>query len=118
MKTGMGLLLVGAGAILAFAVTASNSVLNLRTAGWVIMLIGVAGLAIPRRSYGWIGRRIFVRRVETRPGGTTEDVTYPPYVTRNRENTRVTASLPAGTGNPTPENVPGETEVTEDIYEE
>jgi hypothetical protein len=58
------------------------------------------------------------RRVETRPGSTAEDVTYPPYVTRNRENTRVTASLPAGTGNPTPENVPGETEVTEDIYEE
>src|SRR5580658_3140111 len=118
MKTGMGLLLIGVGAILAFAVTTNTSVFNLHTAGWVVMIIGVAGLAVPRRSYGWIGRRVFVRRVETRRGGTAEDVTYPPYVTRNRENTRVTASLPAGTGNPTPENVPGETEVTEDIYEE
>jgi len=75
-------------------------------------------MLLDARHDGWIGRRVFVRRVETRPGGTAEDVTYPPYVTRNRENTRVTASLPAGTGNPTPENVPGETEVTEDIYEE
>jgi hypothetical protein len=114
----MGLLLIGVGAILAFAVTTNTSVFNLHTAGWVVMLIGVAGLAVPRRSYGWIGRRVFVRRTETRPGGTTEDVTYPPYVTRNQENTRVVAGLPAGTGKPAPANVPGETEVTEDIYEE
>jgi len=33
-------------------------------------------------------------------------------------NTRVRAGLPAGAGEPVPENVPGETEVTEDIYEE
>ena len=118
MKTGMGLLLIGVGAILAFAVTTNTSVFNLHTAGWVVMLIGVAGLAVPRRSYGWIGRRVFVRRTETRPGGTAENVTYPPYVTRNPENTPVRAGLPVGTGSQTPANVPGETEVTEDIYEE
>jgi hypothetical protein len=118
MKTGSGLLLIGVGAILAFAVTTNTSVFNIHTAGYVLMLIGILGIAIPRRGYGWIGRRLFVRRYETRPGGQVEDVTYPPYVTRNPGNTRVHASLPAGTGDPTPQRIPGETEVTEDIYEE
>ncbi len=118
MRTGTGLLLIGVGAILAFAVTTNTSVFNLHTAGYVIMLIGILGIAVPRRSYGWIGRRLFVRRYETRPGGQVEDVTYPPYVTRNPANTRVRAGLPVGTGDPNPERVPGETEVTEDIYEE
>jgi hypothetical protein len=118
MKTGSGLALIGAGAILAFAVTTNTSVFNLHTAGYVIMLVGILGLVIPRRSFGWIGRRLFVRRYETRSGGAVETVTYPPYITRNRENTRVRAGLPAGVGDRDPEHVPGETEVTEDIYEE
>jgi hypothetical protein len=126
VKTGTGLALIGVGAILAFAVTTNTSVFNLHTAGYVLMLLGIAGIAIPRRSYGWVGRRLFVRRYERRPGARTEDVTYPPYVTRNPGNTPVRAGLPAGTGSspasgegsPTPQYVPGETEVTEDIYEE
>jgi hypothetical protein len=118
MKTGSGLLLIGVGAILAFAVTTNTSVFNIHTAGYVLMLIGILGIAIPRRSYSWIGRRLFVRRYETRPGGQVEDVTYSPYVTRNPANTRVRAGLPVGTGDPTPKRVPGETKVTEDIYEE
>ena len=118
MKTGSGLALIGAGAILAFAVTTNTSVFNLHTAGYVLMLIGILGIAIPRRGYGWVGRRLFVRRYETRRTGRVENVTYPPYVTRNPANTRVRAGLPAGAGEPVPENVPGETEVTEDIYEE
>lgn len=119
MKTGSGLLLIGAGAILAFAVTATPSWLNLHTAGWVLMIIGVIGMIAPKRSYAWIGRRMFVRRYETRRDGPVEHVSYPPYVTRNRENTTVRASLPSGSGQEAvPEHAPGETEVTEDIYEE
>lgn len=120
MKTGSGLLLIGAGALLAFAVTTNTSVFNLHTAGYVLMLIGIAGIAIPRRSFGWVGRRMFVRRYETRPGGQVENITHPPYVTRNPANTRVRAGLPAGTGtgNPAPEATTAETDVTEDIYEE
>jgi hypothetical protein len=124
MKTGSGLALIGVGAILAFAVTTNTSVFNLHTAGYVLMFVGIAGIAIPRRGYGWVGRRLFVRRFETRPGGQVQNVTYPPYVTRSPANTRVRAGLPAGAGNPlrnvgdpTPEYVPGETEITEDIYE-
>jgi hypothetical protein len=119
MKIGSGLAVIAVGAILAFAVTTNTSVFNLHTAGYVLMLIGILGIALPRRSYGWIGRRKFVRRYETRPGGPTENVTYPAYVTHNPANTRVHAGLPAGTdGDSVPQNIPGETEVTEDIYEE
>jgi hypothetical protein len=130
MKTGMGLALIGIGAILAFAVTTNTSVFNLHTAGYVIMIIGILGLAIPRRGYGWVGRRLFVRQARWRPGNTIEEVTYPTHVNRNPANTRVQADLPAPAalsgaemttrldGKPiSTEPRPGETEIVEDIYE-
>ena len=94
MKTGMGLVLIGIGAILAFAVTTNTSVFNLHTAGWVIMIIGILGIAIPRRGYGWVGQRLFVRQARWRPRRRVEEVSYPAYVNRNPANTRVQASLP------------------------
>jgi hypothetical protein len=141
MKTGMGLVLIGIGAILAFAVTTNTSVFNLHTAGYVIMIIGILGIAIPRRGYGWVGRRVFLRRTRWRPGNRIEEVTYPSYVNRNPADTRVRAGLPApgalgsqdaashidGTpGTPgtqrtrdlAPEVRPVETEVIEDVYDE
>jgi hypothetical protein len=137
MKTGMGLVLIGIGAILAFAVTTNTSVFNLHTAGYVIMIIGICGLAIPRRGYGWVGRRLLVRQARWRPGGRIEEVTYPTGVNRNPANTRVRAGLPApgALGSPeasshleatrdldatrdlSTEPRPGETEIVEDIYE-
>ena len=118
MKAGVGLLLIGVGAILAFAVTTNTSVFNLHTAGYVIMLVGVLGLVLPRPAASWVGRRLFVRRYQTRPGERTGNATHPLYVPPDPANTRVRASLPAGTGDPTPAGTPGETEVTEDVYEE
>jgi hypothetical protein len=132
MKTGMGLVLIGIGAILAFAVTTNTSVFNLHTAGYVIMIIGILGIAIPRRGYGWVGRRLFVRQARWRPGNRVEEVTYPAHVNRNPANTRVQAGLPApgAVGSPEAANHidatrdlsteprPGETEVIEDIYED
>jgi hypothetical protein len=132
MKTGMGLVLIGIGAIFAFAVTKNTSVFNLHTAGYVIMIIGLAGLVMPRRGYGWVGRRLFVRQARWRPGGRIEEVTYPTSVNRNPANTRVTAGLPApgALGSPeagrhldatldlSTEPRPGETEIIEDIYED
>jgi hypothetical protein len=106
MKTGMGLALIAIGAILAFAVTTNTSVFNLHTAGYVLMIIGIIGIAIPRRGYGWVGRRMFVRQTNWRPGRRVEEVNYPAY-DRNPANTPVRASLPAG-----------ETEVVEDVYDE
>lgn len=134
MKTGMGLGLIGIGAIFAFAVTTNTSVFNLHTAGWVIMIIGVLGLAIPRRGYGWVGRRLLVRQARWRPGNRIEEVTYPTYVNRNPADTRVQPSLPApGFGSseaashieptrdlPTESTGPrpGDTEIVEDVYED
>ena len=132
MKTGVGLAVIAVGAILAFAVTANTSVLNFNTAGWVLMIIGIIGIAVPRRGYGWVGRRVFLRRTRWRPGTRVEEVTYPAYVNRNPANTRVQAGLPApgALGSPeaashidatrdlTPEMRPGETEVIEDVYDE
>ena len=69
MRTATGLALVAIGAILAFAVTASPSFLNLQVAGWILILTGVAGLLVPRRGYGWLRRRVVVRR----PRGTAAD---------------------------------------------
>lgn len=117
MKYGTGLLLIGVGAILAFAVTTNTSVFNLHTAGYVIILIGILGMVLPRRTATWVGRRLFVRRPEQR-GDRVENITYPPYVTRNPANTHVRAGLPAGRDNRVPEGTPGETERIEDVYEE
>jgi Domain of unknown function (DUF6458) len=117
MRYGMGLLLIGAGAILAFAVTTNTDVFNLHTAGYVLILVGILAMVLPRQSAGWVGRRLFVRRYERRRGDV-EQVTYPPYVTRNRANTQVPASLPPGRNDPVPEDTPGETKVIEDVYEE
>ena len=135
MKTGMGLVLIGAGAILAFAVNANTSAFNWNIAGWVLIIVGVLGLVIPRRGSGWVGRRLFVRRARWRPGNRVEEVVYPSYVNRNPANTRVQAGLPAPGALGTPEAAahidatrdpstqttglrPGETEIVEDVYED
>ena len=136
MKTGAGLALIAVGAILAFAVTTNTSVFNLHTAGWVLIIVGIIGIAIPRRSYGWVGRRVLTQRSRWRPNARVEDVTYPAYVNRNPASTRVQAGLPApgalgspeaashidagsGTRDLAPEVRPArETEVIEDVYEE
>ena len=117
MKYGTGLLLIGTGAILAFAVTTNTSVFNLHTAGYVIMLVGILGMVLPRQTATWVGRRLFVRRREQRRD-VVENITYPPYMTRSPASARVREALPAGRDNPAPEGTPGETEVIEDVYEE
>ena len=85
MRTATGLFLIALGAILAFAVQGHPSWLNIQVVGWVIMLTGVAGMAIPRRGYGWLRRRIVLRRG---PGGRpvvdrVEEKRYPPYIMLN-----------------------------------
>jgi len=135
MKTGTGLAVIAIGAILAFAVRANTSVFNLHTTGWVLMIIGVIGLSIPRRGYGWVGRRLFVRQARLRPRSPVEEVVYPTNVNRNPANTRVRAALPAPGAFGSPEAGthldatrdlstdplgmrPGETEIVEDVYED
>jgi hypothetical protein len=117
MKFGRGLVLFGAGAILAFGVTTNTSVFNLHTAGYVLMLIGILGMLLPRQVTSWVGRRLFVRRYERRRS-RVESVTYPSYMTRNPADTPMRAGSPATHDNPVPEGRPGETAVIEDVYEE
>jgi uncharacterized protein DUF6458 len=137
MRTGVGLLVIAVGAILAFAVRANTSAVNLHTAGWVLMLIGVIGMLIPRRTYGWVGRRLLVKRTRQWPGDggpgdeTVEKRNIPPYVTHNPGTSRIMAGLPPKSTLLTdsrgsvedpieegPKQAPGDTEVVEDMYEE
>jgi hypothetical protein len=137
MKTGIALGFICLGAILAFAVTGNTSVFNIHTAGWVIMIVGLTGLFLPKRTYGWLGRRMVVRRTRGYPGATVpvEEVAAPPYVAHNPGTARLEAGLPprptlltepedmasdpivdaetARTGRIVPQ-----TEVVEDLYEQ
>ena len=91
MKTATGITLLAIGAILTFAVTANLWFFNIHIAGVVIMLAGLAGLFIPRRTYSSLNRRMVQRRTRTWPNGQvveTKETSYPPYV--------VTASPAAG----------------------
>jgi hypothetical protein len=94
MRTGAALALVTLGAILAFAVTANTSFLNLHTVGYVCMIVGIVGLYL--RSRGWTGRQFLVRRRRTVPGATviTEEREVPPYVKTNPGTSAVEAGLP------------------------
>ena len=97
MKTGIALGFICIGAILAFAVTGNTSVFNIHTAGWVIMLVGLVGLFLPRRNRAWLGRRVVVRRTRSYPSDATavEEIPVPPYAARNPGTSRIEAGLPA-----------------------
>jgi hypothetical protein len=61
MKRATSLTVIATGAILAFAITASPSFLNLQVVGWILMATGVAGLLLERRSRDWLRRTVIVR---------------------------------------------------------
>ena len=135
MRTGAGLALICVGAILAFAVTAHASVINVQVVGWILMLTGLIGMLVPRRAYGWLGRRMLVRRTRTWPGAgpsadsgrvpvdRVEEIPVPPYVARNPGTSRARAGLPPKPTllrDPDPPRTreQGESEVIEDLYEQ
>jgi hypothetical protein len=137
MKTGAGLAFIAVGAILAFAVKGSPGFVNLHTVGWVLMLVGLVGMVLPRRTYGWLGRRMTTVRRSYPGGQVVEQRTVPSYVGLNPGTAREEdeTGLPPepslldqddlidGTrlngepyGSPRPVN--GDTEVVEDLYEQ
>jgi hypothetical protein len=92
MKTATGLALIAIGAILAFAVTAHPAFFDIQVAGWVIMLIGIAGLFVPRSGYGWLRRRMVVtwNPRSRRSLGDVEEGRYPaPYLALGPGNSEV-----------------------------
>ena len=95
MKTGIGLFWIAVGAILTFAVRTNTSIFNLHVAGFVIMVIGIIGLLIPKRGYEWLGRRVYVKSYRRTPGGgRVEEKSYPPYVLRNPGTANARADIP------------------------
>jgi len=116
MRTGACLALLTLGAILAFAVTANTPFLNLHTAGYVCIIVGVVGLYL--RSRGWGGRQFLVRRRRTLPGTTpgstviTEESDVPPYVKTNPGTSAVRAGLAEA---PTPLDDEPETVVVQHV---
>ena len=121
MKTGAGLALIAVGAILAFAVTSTPSGFNINIAGWVLMIVGVVGLVLPMRTYGWIGRRVVRRNY---PAQTVTPA--PPYVHRNPGTQALDAGLPSRPTlldqddviEPTATGPRPGSEVVEDLYEQ
>jgi Domain of unknown function (DUF6458) len=96
MRTATGLFLIAFGAILAFAVQGHPSWLNIQVVGWVIILTGIAGMAVPRRGYGWLRRRMVLRRG---PGGRpvvdrVEEKRYPPYIMLNPGSDGIAQNAP------------------------
>jgi hypothetical protein len=84
MKTATGLTLIAIGAVLAFAVNGHPWFLNLQVVGVILMVIGIIGLVVPRRGYGWLRRQMVVRRDQAgRPVTGIRQKRYPPYIMIN-----------------------------------
>jgi hypothetical protein len=87
MRTAIGLAILAAGAILTFAVSAQVPGINLRLAGLIIMVTGIAELIAPSRAAAWLRRRGpwhgEVREPpadEPEDSGDLGDVAYPAYL--------------------------------------
>jgi hypothetical protein len=84
MKTATGLILIAVGAIFAFAVHGHPWFLNLQVIGWIIMVVGAIGIAIPMRGYGWVRRQVVTRRgPDGQPVTSIRQKRYPPYIMIN-----------------------------------
>jgi Domain of unknown function (DUF6458) len=76
MGIGVGIFLIAVGAILAFAVDYQISGLDIAVVGWILMVVGLAGLILtaflwaPRRRKGSVGATVEERRVYHDPPAT------------------------------------------------
>lgn len=98
MRTATGLTLLAVGAIFAFAVTTNTSVFNFHVAGWVLILVAILGLVIPRKTYSSLSRRFIRRRTRLGPDGRiveTQETSVPPYLVQN-PGSPVQDDLPTG----------------------
>ena len=66
MGIGIGLLLAAAGAILAFAVNKQVSGVNIHAVGWILLIVGIVGVALSMIFWSsWAGPGYFTRRRTT-----------------------------------------------------
>ena len=72
MGVGVSLLLIAAGAILTWAVSAETSGVDLTTVGVILMIVGAVGLLMSLVFWSsWGGFGTHRKAVESGPGGTT-----------------------------------------------
>ncbi len=70
MGFGVSLLLIAVGAVLAFAVKADVTGLNIHTIGWIVLVVGVVGLVLSIIFWSsWAGPGYFTRRRAYYEGG-------------------------------------------------
>jgi Domain of unknown function (DUF6458) len=104
VKTASGLTLLAIGAVLAFAVHGHPWFINLQVVGWIIMVIGLVGMFVPRSGYGWLRRQMVTR---TGPDGpprvSVRQKRYPPYI---MINPKAVAAESAGAAGPVTATMP------------
>jgi hypothetical protein len=74
MGIGVSIFLIAVGAVLAFAVSAEVSGLDIQVVGWILLVVGAVGILLSLlfwSSWGGFGRR---EVVEERPGSRRETV--------------------------------------------
>jgi hypothetical protein len=76
MGLGVSILLIALGAILAFAVNAQVSGLDIQTVGWILLIVGIIGAVLSMIFWStWAGAGYWSRR----RGGYVEDAPPPGY---------------------------------------
>ena len=67
MGLGVGILLAAVGAVLAFAVSYTVNGVNIHTIGWILLIVGIIGVALSMIFWSsWMGPGYWARRGETR----------------------------------------------------
>jgi uncharacterized protein DUF6458 len=63
MGLGVGILLAAVGAVLAFAVNATVSGINIHAVGWILLIVGIVGILLSMIFWSsWAGPGYFTRR--------------------------------------------------------
>ncbi len=63
MGLGVGILLAAVGAVLAFAVNATVSGVNIHAVGWILLIVGIVGILLSMIFWSsWAGPGYFTRR--------------------------------------------------------
>jgi hypothetical protein len=76
MGLGIGILLAAVGAVLAFAVSATTSGVNIHAVGWILLIVGIIGIVLSMIFWSsWAGPGYFTQRRRT----TYVDEGPPPY---------------------------------------
>jgi Domain of unknown function (DUF6458) len=66
MGLGVGIFLAALGAVLAFAVSADVSGVNIHTVGWILLIVGIVGIVLSMIFWSsWAGPGYFSRRRTT-----------------------------------------------------